>query len=225
MRLPVGNVVVQVHRHRGQVAEGTRMRQLIYRRAAALLAAAATGATLAACGGGSSKAATVSAVGCNTSGAAATSTTQSYRYVLDVGPVEEMYAPGQVPSNHPNGGEVMYGGPMNMANGPNARHVEVHICSRSNDHVLTNANPVIKLADRTAGTTAQVPAATMQGLGAGQGDLHYGNNMILAPGHPYVVTVTVNGQTASLPFTSPATTSGSGSGPSTTMGGGMGGMG
>lgn len=61
-------------------------------------------------------------------------------------------------------------------------------------------------ADRTAnlGGCAVGRSTTMQGLGMGQGDYHYGNNAILPPSHAFVVTVGVNGQPASLSFQRPA---------------------
>jgi hypothetical protein len=91
-----------------------------------------------------------------------------------------------------------------MAQGPDARHLEVHICSRPGNRVLVGASPSITLTDTTTGTTMAVPVTTMQGVTSGQSDLHYGNNVDVRPGHAYVVHVSLRGQQASLPFTRPA---------------------
>lgn len=182
-----------------------------------LVAPLAVGMVAAGCGGGTTKASTTAgtAVGCSTAGETATATTRSYRLVLDVGPVEEMYAPSYVRSHHPTSGEVMLGGTMTMASGPDARHLEVHICQRANDHVVQGANPVLRLTDNTAGSSQAVPVSTMEGVGSGPGDFHYGNNVVVVPGHAYTLAVSVGGQRASLAFTEPAA---SGSTSTTNMG-------
>ncbi|MGH9123876.1 MAG: hypothetical protein ACRDZ8_04000 [Acidimicrobiales bacterium] len=56
---------------------------------------------------------TVLASGCaEGSGITASATTQSYVMRLDIGPVEAMYTPAQVASQHPTDGEVMISGTM-----------------------------------------------------------------------------------------------------------------
>lgn len=122
---------------------------------------------------------------------------------LNVGPVETMWSQQQVNAQHPTNGEVMLGGVMSMASGADARHLEAHVCSRSTDTVVTNVNPTITLQDTTApGATPQrLPISVMQGVTSGPSDLHYGNNVIVSPGHSYTATVTVNGETATIPFT------------------------
>lgn len=169
-----------------------------------LLAPLALAAAGCASGSGSTATTTGTAVGCSTTGAAATATTASYRFVLDVGPVQEMYAPSYVKSHHPTSGEVMLGGSMTTASGPDARHLEVHICQLANHHVVQGANPGLELTDTTTGSAQAVPVSTMEGVGAGLADLHYGNNVVLVPGHDYALTVTLAGQRATLRFIAPA---------------------
>ncbi|MDQ6782811.1 MAG: hypothetical protein M3063_05085 [Actinomycetota bacterium] len=159
-------------------------------------AAVVTGAVLAGCGSASS---TSTAVGCSTQGATSTATTKSYHYVLNVGPVQEMYAPGQAPPNAR--GETMFNGSMSMANGPAAQHVELHLCSAGSNRVVTNARPVMTLTDKTTGATQPLAMSTMQGLGQGQGDFHYGDNANVPVGHAFVLAVKVNGEQANLDFT------------------------
>ena len=73
------------------------------------------------------------------------------------------------------------------------RHLEVHICS-SDGRVVTNADPTITLRDAAAGgAPTKISVATMQGIGQGVSDLHYGNNVPAARGHHYIVTVTLDG--------------------------------
>ena len=114
-----------------------------------------------------------------------------------------MWSQQQVDAQHPTTGEVMLGGEMSMASGANARHLEAHICSRATDTVATNLNPTIILQDTTAAGSApqSVPVSVMQGVTSGASDLHYGNNVTVTPGHSYSVTVTVKGETATIPFT------------------------
>ena len=141
------------------------------------------------------------AVGCNSQGAAATAATTDYRLVLDLGPLSPMFSAGQVPSSAPPNAEVMLNGSMAAVSGSDAQHLEVHICNRRTGEVVAAADPTITLTDTTAGTTATVGVATMEGVGAGQSDLHYGNNVPAPIGHSFVATVTVHGQSATLRFT------------------------
>ncbi len=48
-----------------------------------------------------------------------------------------------------------------------------------------------------------VPVATMEGIGEGVSDFHYGNNVELTTGHHITVTVTLNGQRAVFHTTVP----------------------
>ncbi|MHB1535825.1 MAG: hypothetical protein ACYC1D_14705 [Acidimicrobiales bacterium] len=169
-----------------------------------MVLATLVGAGAAACGGSSTNPAASTPVGCSTTGAAAQANSASYHYVLDVGPTQQMYSRAQVAASHPKHGEVMVSGSMAMASGPGAQHLEVHICSRTTGEVVVGAAPSITLTDTTAGTTTAVPVAAMQGVTAGQADLHYGNNVDAPAGHSFVVTVKFRGQQATLRFTRPS---------------------
>lgn len=162
-----------------------------------LLAAACGGSTPAG-RGGTAAAATACPAGAHGDSAS----TSSYVVTLDVGPVEQMYSAQQAASSHPAGGEIMLRGDMDMmASGPDAKHLEAHICSRSTGAVVSDANPTILLRDTTAGSPAKtVPVAVMQGVSDSSSDLHYGNNVVLTPGHSFQVTVRLNGESATLPL-------------------------
>jgi hypothetical protein len=127
--------------------------------------------------------------------------TKSYVFALDIGPVAQMYTPAQVKAKHPKTGEVMITGTMSggmsgMATSPGERHLEVHICTPSGS-VVMHAHPSIVISDPKAKTmTMTVPITTMEGIGEGAADYHYGNNVDLTPGHKITVTVTLNGQRA-----------------------------
>ncbi len=166
------------------------------------LAAAVVAAGMGACGSSTTSSAKPP-VGCSTAGSASSTQSAGYRYVLDVGPTEEMYSKAEVAANHPKTGEVMVGGVMSMAQGPDARHLEVHICSRPDGRVVVGASPSIRLTDTTTGTTMALEVTTMQGVTSGESDLHYGNNVVLPAGHAFVVHVDLLGQQATLPFTRP----------------------
>lgn len=193
--------------------------------------------------GGCGKAAAPSASGGCTpasAGISAGATTASYQMALDVGPREQMLAPGQSGQ-----GEVMLRGQMvdtpgsamgsgamgsgqAMGSGVMAedRHLEVHICSKKTGKVVDNADPVITLTDdTTAGPPQSVPVAVMQGSGMGVGDLHYGNNVVMAAGHSFTVRVRLDNDTAVFKISTPVQSTGS-AGPTTSApaSGGMPGM-
>src|SRR5207249_1399740 len=130
----------------------------------------------------------------------AEATTASYHMALVIGPVEEMLpdATATATTGHAMQGEVMLRGKimtlpgMSMGSGGGAmsppvedRHMEVHICSK-NGKVVQDAQPQITVTDNSAGSTSQqVPVAVMEGAGQGTEDLHYGNNVVMAPGHDF----------------------------------------
>jgi hypothetical protein len=150
-------------------------------------------------------------VGCKGGSGSQAAKTAHYHYVLRVGRGELMYTPAQVKKMHPKSGEVMLRGQMNGMSGmpgmsmdASTRHLEVQICTRKGNAVMTKANPTITMKDKSSkGMTTKVPVAVMEGVGAGTADLHYGNNLTMKPGHRYTVTVTVKGETATFRVKTP----------------------
>ncbi len=135
--------------------------------------------------------------------------THSYLFALDLGSVETMYTPAQVKATHPKSGEVMLSGSMTsgmagMTMSPSGvRHLEVHICT-SGGAVFTKGHPTIVIVDMSSkNPMMMVPVATMEGIGEGVSDFHYGNNVELTTGHHLTVTVTLNGQRAVFHTTVP----------------------
>lgn len=115
--------------------------------------------------------------------------------------------PAEVRSKHLKSGEVVLGGStasmQHMGSGMSImRHLEVHICNRHTGRVLTGAKPTIELAISGAMAKA-VPVMTMEGIGAGVADYHYGNNVLVDPGARYVVTVRVGSDKVTFHFTAP----------------------
>ncbi|HUK44607.1 MAG TPA: hypothetical protein VLV28_04895 [Gaiellaceae bacterium] len=134
--------------------------------------------------------------------------TRSYVFAQSIGPTETMYTPAQVASRHPKSGEVMLSGQMTggmaaMTTSPSGqRHLEVHICSTGGSVVV--AHPSIVISDPMSKTLLMtVPVATMEGIGEGASDYHYGNNVELTAGHHVTVTVTLRGQQAVFHTTVP----------------------
>ena len=83
------------------------------------------------------------------------------------------------------------------------KHLEVHICTRGGA-VVKGASPHIVLSDPVSRQMAvAVPVAVMEGVKEGASDLHYGNNVTLAPGHRITVKVSLKGQVAVLHATVP----------------------
>ena len=147
------------------------------------------------------------AVGCKAEAGIQLAATASYRFTLHVGMPEKMYTPAQVRKMHPKQGEVMLRGSMSMGGmsmGGSMRHLEVQICSKTTNGVITNANPAIVVVDNTAKSMpVNVPIAVMQGIGKDVADLHYGNNVTMPAGHRFTVTVDVKGQRIAFRVTSP----------------------
>ena len=116
-----------------------------------------------------------------------------YRFALHFGAAERMYTLAEVRKLHPATGEVMVGGAMMsmpaMGMNANSRHVEVQICKSATGSVLKDAMPGITMTDLANGATIKVPVAKMQGVHATSGDIHYGNNVTVKPGHRYRVDV------------------------------------
>lgn len=124
--------------------------------------------------------------------------TKSYLFALSIGAVQTMYTQAQVKAKHPKTGEVMLSGKMSAMNMSSAgeRHLEVHICT-SGGKVVSGAHPTISVDDPSATTMMMsVPIATMEGIGMGTSDYHYGNNVELTAGHHITVTVKLKGQRA-----------------------------
>lgn len=142
--------------------------------------------------------------------------THAYVFALDLGPVETMYTPAEVKAKHPTSGEVMLSGSMTggmagmTTSASGQRHLEVHICT-SAGAVYTKGHPTITIDDTSAkNQMMMVPVATMEGLGEGVSDFHYGNNVELTAGHHITVTVTMNGQRAVFHTTVPNVAMGTG---------------
>ncbi len=128
--------------------------------------------------------------------------TPSYVFALAIGPLETMYTRAQVKAEHPTSGEEMLSGSMTtgmaaMTMPSDERHLEVHICT-TGGAVYTKGHPTISIVDTSAKVLSMmmVPVATMEGIGEGSADFHYGNNVALTAGHHLTVGVQLNGQKA-----------------------------
>jgi hypothetical protein len=160
---------------------------------AVVVAAALTGQSLAAA------AARPLVVGCRPAAREQVALTRNFRFTLRLGPVENMYMPRQVRANHLKHGEVMLRGTMTgpgMLTGGPIRHLEIQICTRPMDTVVTDARPTILVVDKTSGKTTKLPVAVMEDISVGTADLHYGNNVALPARHHYLVSVSWQGEQA-----------------------------
>jgi hypothetical protein len=138
--------------------------------------------------------------------------TGSFNLTLEVGPLQPMYTPAQVSSQHPRSGEVMFTGQMAMPPGmasmrsmagmsaPGWYHLEVHFFDRTSGYPVRGLDPVITVVNVATGQAQTVSIVTMQGLNEGSRDFHYGNNIELPPGR-YRVTATAKEQTGSFDIT------------------------
>ena len=138
--------------------------------------------------------------------------TGSYDLTLEVGPLQPMYTPAQVSSQHPRAGEVMFTGQMAMPPGmasmqsmagmsaPGWYHLEVHFFDRTSGYPVRGLDPVITVVRVATGQAQTVSIVTMQGLNEGPRDFHYGNNVELPKGR-HRVTATASEQTGSFDIT------------------------
>jgi hypothetical protein len=130
--------------------------------------------------------------------------TSTYNMVAEIGPLQAMYTPSQVASEHPRTGEIMFSGTMTMPSGtsspaPDWRHLEVHIFDKKTGDAIKTVTPQISVTNEATGATQQVPIVEMQGIVEGPNDIHFGNNIEL-PAGAYKVTAVVGGETASFEF-------------------------
>lgn len=166
-------------------------------------------ATLAGCGsGGTGSQPAAAGTQCTVAKGATSAQTHNYTIALGIGKVEKMYTRTQVERMKPKRGEVMLKGRMamtgmsagpgmaGMSSGSSAMaHLEVHICSRASGKTA-DVTPAITVIDRASGRRSAIPVATMEGIGEGHADLHYGNNVSLP--HQAAVEVVVAGEKATL---------------------------
>jgi hypothetical protein len=130
--------------------------------------------------------------------------TSSYNLVAEIGPLQAMYTPAQVSSQHPRTGEVMFGGTMTMPSdttsiSPDWHHLEVHIFDKKTGNVIKTANPVLTVKNNATDQVVQVPIVVMQGIVEGPNDIHYGNNVDLPKGQ-YTVAVVIGSETTNFDF-------------------------
>ena len=141
-----------------------------------------------------------SSAGCNGGAGTSLVATQNYRFQFHIGMPERMYTAAQVKKMHPKSGEMMISGDMTMAgmsmgSTSATRHLEVQICSKKTGAVITNAHPTITVKD-SMGMVTHVAPATMRGVNAGMGDIHYGNNVKTPIGQAFTTKVALHGETA-----------------------------
>lgn len=164
--------------------------------------AAMSGSSGTSTSGGGGMAMPASSVRCPPlSGGGQVAMTGTRVFILSVGPSQTMYSSQQIHRMHPKHGEVMVGGHMQgsgMGNmngkssmsgmGGMTRHLEVHICTRRGNKVVTKPAPKITLTSGARKT--MVPVAEMEGIGDGMKDFHFGNNVHMTKGQTYTVQIT-----------------------------------
>ncbi len=167
----------------------------------AAAAGAMSGSSSTSMSGGSGMAMPARSVKCASPGPGSqTLRTGSHVFIVSVGPSETMYSSPQVRRMHPKSGEVMLGGHMkgsgisgmsggsSMSGMGGMRHLEVHVCTRRGDKVVTAPPPTIMMV--SGSKTQMVPVAEMEGVGEGLKDFHFGNNVQMMKGQTYTVRVT-----------------------------------
>jgi hypothetical protein len=130
--------------------------------------------------------------------------TQHFQMELTVGPMEHMYTQSQAARLKPKDGEVMMSGhmaPMSVTSstptGMGMRHLELSVVNKDDGSPVPNAKVSITIVDSMSTQPMIVPVAVMHGVDEDETMLHYGNNVMLTPGHHRVI-VSVNGDRATF---------------------------
>ena len=130
--------------------------------------------------------------------------TPHYQMEMTIGPSELMYTEAQAARLKPKAGEVMVSGhmaPMSVTQstptGMGMRHLEVRMTKKDDGSPVANAKVSITVIDSMATQPVIVPVAVMHGVDEDADMVHYGNNVMLSPGHHRVI-VTVNGERATF---------------------------
>jgi hypothetical protein len=121
-----------------------------------------------------------------------------YVAVLNVVPPEQMYTGAEATTIQPGSeGELILLGRAAPI-GPQTRHTEVHIYSKTTGAVVSNATVGMTIHDHATGRSIPIEPTKMQDLALGPIDVHYGNNVDIATGHPFTLTATINADTVSF---------------------------
>jgi len=79
--------------------------------------------------------------------------------------------------------------------------LSVYVTDATSGQPVNNAQVMITITDNTANTAPQdVPVSTLEAVGKGAADFHYGNDVVMPPNRSYTVKVTVNGTPATFSF-------------------------
>jgi len=122
---------------------------------------------------------------------------QHYLFVVNVLPGEEMFSHADHEAHHPTEGELVIDG-EGLPLGPNVRHVEAHVYDLATGLAISKQAPIIELTNRTTGEVTQVPAALMHDVNIGKLDLHFGNNVHVAPSSDISVKISLQGEEVSV---------------------------
>jgi hypothetical protein len=122
---------------------------------------------------------------------------QHYLFVVNVLPGEEMFSHAAHEAHHPTEGELVIDG-EGLPLGPNVRHVEAHVYDLATGLAISKQAPIIELTNRTTGEVTQVPAALMHDVNIGALDLHFGNNVHVAPSSDISVKISLQGEEVSV---------------------------
>ncbi len=101
-----------------------------------------------------------------------------YLVVVNVLPGEEMYTVEEVAAEQPSIGEMTITGEgTDVAR--DSRHVEAHIYSRKTGLPVTDPVPAIRVTHGNADNTTTIDSVLMQDVNIGEGDIHFGDNVVL----------------------------------------------
>jgi len=125
-----------------------------------------------------------------------------YKFVLQIGPAENMSMSGM--------GEISLGGKeasckmpgQGHAAGPNIcnHNLELHITTVKGGHIVGKARVSITMTNTRTYKVIQVPIQMMMMGSRGMKDYHYGNNVHANAG-TYQIVATVNGKTTTFTMT------------------------
>lgn len=112
-----------------------------------------------------------------------------YLVLLDLAGARQVWTAEQLRTTTPAEGDAVVRGTVPVVDGPDARHVDVHVYDLRTGEPVRNVTPRLTLVDHVAGRTTDLEAALLRDVEVGERDDHFGTNVDLPAGHRFTLRV------------------------------------